>query len=61
MGNLLTVAEVAARLRLSQATIREWLRLGRLPGLKMGEKRTGWRIDEDDVKRFLEQSKQKAS
>src|SRR5919206_1902358 len=49
----LTVAEVAARLRVNPETVRRWLRHGRLRGVLMGGDRAGYRIAESEVQRFL--------
>ena len=53
---LLTVPEVAARLRVSEYTVREWLRDRKLKGYRPGGTKAGWRIREADVDRFLEES-----
>lgn len=55
---LLTVPEVAARLRVSEATVREWLRRGRLAGLRPGGTKVGWRIPESALERFLYEARQ---
>jgi len=52
-GRLLTVAEVAERVRVSEWTVREWLRRGRLRGTRPGGTRLGWRIPEQELERFL--------
>jgi excisionase family DNA binding protein len=52
-GQLLTVPEVAQRLRASEWTVREWLRLGRLKGSRPGGTRLGWRIPEPELERFI--------
>jgi excisionase family DNA binding protein len=49
----LTVAEVAARLRVNPETVRRWLRHGRLRGFLMGGDRAGYRIAESELQRFL--------
>jgi excisionase family DNA binding protein len=49
--NLLTVEEVAALLRVDEATVRRWLRDGELAGLKVGR---AWRIHESALQAFLE-------
>lgn len=54
---LLTVPEVAERLRVSAYTVREWLKAGRLPGYRPGGTKAGWRVKESDVSRFLESTK----
>ena len=51
---LLTVEEVAQRLRLSEEVVRRKLRSGELRGVRLGERRAGWRITEGDLRRFLE-------
>ena len=49
---MLTVAEVADRLRLNPETVRVWLRSGRLKGTRIGGKRAGWRIPSTEVDRL---------
>ena len=51
--HVLTVAEAAQRLRVSQETIRRWLRDGQLHGVRIGSTRVGWRIPESEVRRLL--------
>jgi len=41
---LLTVADVAARLRVPPDRVRAWLKSGQLAGIRLGGRRTGWRI-----------------
>ena len=50
----LTVADVANRLKVHPATVKRWLRDGKLAGVSLGD-RAGWRIAEDDLARFLRQ------
>ena len=50
---LLTVPEVAQRIRVSPELVRRWLRDGRLRGVRLGGTRLGWRIPDDEVERFL--------
>jgi excisionase family DNA binding protein len=50
----LTVEECAERLRVDGATVRRWLRDGKLRGLSLGG-RTGWRIPEEAFARFLDE------
>jgi excisionase family DNA binding protein len=52
--DLLTVAEVAAMLRLNDQTVRKWLRDGRLPGIYLGTRTAGWRVKRSDVTAFLD-------
>ena len=48
---LLTVAEVAARLRINPETVRVWLRQGKMQGFLPGGDRIGYRIPESEVGR----------
>lgn len=48
----LTVPEVAERLRLTPATIRRWLREGKLRGVLLND-RAGYRVPESEVGRIL--------
>ena len=50
---LLTVPEVAERLRLSTETIRRMLRDGRLTGFRIGADNAGWRVGESDLTAFI--------
>lgn len=52
-ARLLTVDEVAERLRVGAETVRRWLRLGKLKGAHLPNK-AGWRIREDDLERFVD-------
>ena len=47
---LYTVTEAAAYLKVRPKTVREWLKLGKLPGVKIS---TTWRIREEDLETFL--------
>jgi excisionase family DNA binding protein len=49
----LTVAEVAARLKLNQQTVRNWIDQGSLPALRVGRR---VRIKQSDFDRIIEQS-----
>lgn len=53
---LLTVEEAANYLKIKPNVLRRWLRAGKIPGIKLGNH---WRIDEDDLKAFLEARKHK--
>ncbi len=44
---LLTVKEVAARLKLNPQTVRRWIRSGRLRGVRIGAR--GWRIRSEEI------------
>ena len=51
---MMTPEEVAELMRVRAATVRGWLRLGRLPGSKLpGGSRVRWRIRRDDFAKFL--------
>ena len=50
---LLTVAEVAKRMKVHPETVREWLRTGRMRGYRPGGSKLGWRIRVSEIERFL--------
>jgi excisionase family DNA binding protein len=50
---LLTVREVADRLRSSPETVRRWLRQGKLRGFRPGGTKLGYRVPESELQRFL--------
>lgn len=49
---LLTVADVAVRLKVTQETVREWLRTDQLHGFNL-RGQAGWRIPASEVQRML--------
>ncbi|HSH33951.1 MAG TPA: helix-turn-helix domain-containing protein [Actinomycetota bacterium] len=51
-GALLTVAEVAAGMRVSNMTIYRLIKSGELPAVRVGK---GYRIRESELQRFLEE------
>jgi excisionase family DNA binding protein len=51
---LLTVKDVADRLRLSVFGVRELLKSGQLRGFMLGGARAGWRVTEDDLRAFID-------
>ena len=53
---LLTVQDVAARLRITPETVRRWLRTGKLRGALPGGDKMGYRIAEGEVTRLLGES-----
>ncbi|HZQ37077.1 MAG TPA: helix-turn-helix domain-containing protein [Dehalococcoidia bacterium] len=52
----LTVAEVAARLRLNPETVRRWLKAGRLRGYRLGGTKAGWRVRVSDLEAFKQRA-----
>lgn len=54
---LLTVQEVAERLRLSARTVRLWLQTGKLRGLRVGGR---WRVRESELHAFLRAAEEAA-
>jgi len=50
---MLTVPEVAERLRLNPETVRVWLRQGKLKGVRLGGTKAGYRIPASEVTRLL--------
>lgn len=53
MDRLLTVAEVAEQLSVTEETVRRWLRDGKLEGIRLS-RRAGWRIRQESVNVMLE-------
>jgi excisionase family DNA binding protein len=51
--DMLTVKEVAARLRANPQTVRRWLREGKLHGVLPGGQKLGYRIPASEVDRLL--------
>lgn len=45
-----TVKEVADRLKVSEATVRHWIKAGELRAIDIGK---GWRIPDGDLEAFL--------
>jgi excisionase family DNA binding protein len=52
-SRLLTVPEVAQRLRVHPESVRRWLRQGRLRGGRLGGTKLGYRVPEREVERFI--------
>ena len=52
MDKLLTVSEVADRLKVERRTVIRWIRENRLRGFKLGQGRF-WRVRERDLKKFI--------
>lgn len=51
---LLTVNEVAERLRLNPKTIRRWIGAGKIAAIRLGSDRAGWRIRSSEINLLLE-------
>ena len=51
---LLTVDEVARRLKLHPETVRRWIRAGRLKAISLGSDRAGLRIRASEIQRLLD-------
>lgn len=49
---LMTVEEVAERLKMNPETVRRYLRSGELKGIAFSNK-VGWRITEQDLQEFI--------
>ena len=52
MSELLTVRDIATRLRVTSETVRRWLRAGALRGIRLSD-RAGWRVPAEELERFL--------
>jgi excisionase family DNA binding protein len=53
----LTVEEIAARLKVTEQTVRRWLRSGALVGRNFSG-RTGYRVRQTDLQDFLDRDRQ---
>jgi len=49
---LLTVEEIAERVKVTPETVRRWLRGRRLAGIRLSDK-AGWRVKVSELERFL--------
>ncbi len=55
---LLTIEEVAAILKVKPKTVGNWLRDGKLPGIKLGGGRAAeWRVEREDLEKHLQSLK----
>lgn len=45
-----TVQELAERLEVAEATVRQWIKSGKLRAIDIGK---GWRVADSDLERFL--------
>jgi excisionase family DNA binding protein len=53
MEDLLTVEQAAAKLQIAPKTLKDWLRAGRIKGVRLGKL---WRVKESDLEAFVNQS-----
>ncbi len=54
---MMTPREVADNLKVSEITIKDWLRSGKMKGIKIGGKL--WRIRRKDAENFIEEYKER--
>ena len=52
-SELLTVRQVATRLKMNEETVRRWLKSKRLHGFMPGGHKLGWRIPKSELDRYL--------
>ncbi|MDQ4095126.1 MAG: helix-turn-helix domain-containing protein [Actinomycetota bacterium] len=52
LGRFFTVAEVARQLRVSNMTVYRLIKAGQLPAVRVGR---GYRIRDDDVRKYLDE------
>jgi excisionase family DNA binding protein len=57
---ILTAADVAAMLQVSEEVVRRWLYRGELRGFLPGGKRLGYRVRLSEVERFISEREGKA-
>jgi excisionase family DNA binding protein len=50
---LLTVAEIALKLKITPTTVLRWIRDKRVPASKPGGDKMGYRVRADDLQRFI--------
>lgn len=55
-AKLITPEKAADRLSVSPVTIRKWLREGKLRGIKVFG--SGWRVREDEIDKFIDQTEE---
>jgi excisionase family DNA binding protein len=53
LPNLYTPEEVAEKLKVKRRAVYQWLTVGKLAGMKVGQ---GWRITEEDLLAFMNKS-----
>ncbi len=51
---MLTVREITARLGVHENTVLRWLGRGELRGYRLGGRKSGWKVRESDLERFIE-------
>jgi len=52
--DLLTIDEVAAMLKMKPKTVGNWLRAGKLPGVKLGDGPAAeWRVKKEDLETYI--------
>jgi excisionase family DNA binding protein len=51
---MLKVPEAAEQLRVTEETVRRWLRSGKLRGRRLGPTKAGYRIPQSEVDRLLD-------
>jgi excisionase family DNA binding protein len=56
MGNILTIKEICADLKVTRRTVLSWIKTGELRAFKLGSGRRLWRIKERELQRFINQS-----
>lgn len=56
----MTVADVAAELKINKETVKRWLRDGALGGFILSD-RSGWRVERSELARFIETQKPRRS
>jgi excisionase family DNA binding protein len=55
MEEVFTVDEVAKRLKVKPKTVRLWLAAGKLRGTRLGSRKTGWRVRNSELERFVDE------
>jgi nitrogen PTS system EIIA component len=55
-GELMTLPEVAAYLKIAERTVYDWVGKGKLPGFKVG---TAWRFERADMEKWVQKQKRR--
>lgn len=55
-NQLLTLEEAAERLKISKFTVRRFIEIGKLEGVRVGRQ---WRVTEEEIKRYIAANTQK--
>jgi len=58
---LWTVSQITEYLDVSERTLLTWLREGKLRGFRLGGTKAGWRVEDSELRRFIEEMKRQTA